>query len=503
MDHAAKIVVIEDEGLVALDLQDRLIKAGYEVPEVATSSEEGLQLVASVNPDLVLMDIRLRGPRDGIETALQIHESNPIPIIFVTANADPSTIQRASMSRPAGFFVKPVQFASLTSCIEMALYKARGDQYSALLAKLRAESEDIVLITDLDGKVEFASPALSRLIGVRSIDLIGQPLSSILSRNSVDDDDLGREILNGVEQEQSVRILKGSFISLPGGVLKIPVEGQAKIQRFGNGLTKAVFVLRDLSASEWSDQCMRAEQTMLARGHFASGISETMFRLFEMISTLRPSNSAEIALACDAGMGISRQITSVGEETAPTSELVDANEWLKKNGRIVGALLGNHVTVCLDLCSEPAIVRLPTHSLGQVLMSMFGSLRKRLAGPGSIHVKTHVVRGMRDNIRLLFRLERSGPAAWTPFVFPFESETSDLEISVANAIVTAAEGRLDYTQSWANTAQIEILLPRPQGAVERSSQRIALPREAVVLLVATGKAATRALEKQFAAGGYK
>jgi hypothetical protein len=321
----------------------------------------------------------------------------------------------------------------------------------------------------------------------------------------LDDCDFAEEILKRLERQQSAPISRGSFLSLPGGMLKIPVEGRAAVHRFGNNLKNAVIMLRDLSGSEWSDQQIRSEQTMLARGHFASGISETVYRLFQMISGLQTPNAAaaELGLACDAGMGISRQLTSVGEGAAHTSELVDVNDWIRKNASIVGKLLGNQATLCLDLCAESAVVRLPTRSLGQVMMNTFGSMRRRLAGPGSIHLKTEVVIGLRENVRLAFRLERSGPEAWTPFVFPFESETSDLEASVANAIVTAAEGRLDYAQSWANAAQIEILLPRPQALVESRDESDARKAAGVVLLVGTGKVATTTLEKQFERGGYR
>jgi len=132
------------------------------------------------------------------------------------------------------------------------------------------------------------------------------------------------------------------------------------------------------------------------------------------------------------------------------------------------------------------------------LMSTLESLRRRLAGPGTIRIKSSIVQGMRETVRIDLRLERSGQAAWTPFVFPFESESSHLEISVAHAIITAAGGRLGYVQSWANAAEIEILLPRSTDPMTQISHE-----KGVVLLVGSGTEAMSALKKQFENDGNR
>jgi hypothetical protein len=197
-------------------------------------------------------------------------------------------------------------------------------------------------------------------------------------------------------------------------------------------------------------------------------------------------------------MEISRQLTTVCQERSSAAELVDLNGWIKKNSTLISALLGPQINVCFSLSTEPALVRLPAHSIGQVLMGTFESLRRRLSGPGTIQMRSQVVRGMREMVRLEFLLERSGTTAWTPFVFPFESEDCHLETSMANAIVTAAGGSLRYAENWANAAQLEILLPRsadPPAHVEAQQE--------VLLLIGTETDTATALERQFDADGKR
>jgi len=103
------ILVVEDENIVAKDLQNRLKRLGYAVPELASSGEEAIRKAATSRPDLVLMDIGLRGKIDGIEAAQQIYTRLRIPVVFLTAYADDSTIRRAKIVKPFGYIGKPLE----------------------------------------------------------------------------------------------------------------------------------------------------------------------------------------------------------------------------------------------------------------------------------------------------------------------------------------------------------------------------------------------------------
>ena len=120
-----KIVIVEDEGLIAADLENRLKSAGYQVPGTADSAQPALKLIRETSPDLVLMDIRLKGDQDGIYVADVVREQLDIPVVYLTAYEDRATLERASRTQAYGYIKKPIVSASLKGSIEMAIAKGR------------------------------------------------------------------------------------------------------------------------------------------------------------------------------------------------------------------------------------------------------------------------------------------------------------------------------------------------------------------------------------------
>ncbi len=119
-----QILIVEDERILAADLEDRLKSMGYEVCARASSGEQAVELSAEKDPDLILMDIQLEGKMDGIQAASIIKERLDLPIVYLTAFSDEQTLNRAKVAEPFGYLLKPFQPRELRSTIEMALYKA-------------------------------------------------------------------------------------------------------------------------------------------------------------------------------------------------------------------------------------------------------------------------------------------------------------------------------------------------------------------------------------------
>ena len=119
-----RILVVEDEGLVALALKRSLEGLGYEVPATAADGEEVIEKTAEVSPDLVIMDIRLKGDVDGIDLGDWLRQTYRIPVVYLTAHSDEHTLERAKRTEPFGYIVKPFEERELRSTIEIALYKA-------------------------------------------------------------------------------------------------------------------------------------------------------------------------------------------------------------------------------------------------------------------------------------------------------------------------------------------------------------------------------------------
>lgn len=123
----ARILVVEDEGIVALRITSDLERLGYAITGTCDSGEKALESVEAVRPDLVLMDIKLSGELDGIETAAIISARHGVPVVFLTAHSEEETIERARMAAPYGYIVKPFDTEGLRVGIKMALHKHQSD----------------------------------------------------------------------------------------------------------------------------------------------------------------------------------------------------------------------------------------------------------------------------------------------------------------------------------------------------------------------------------------
>ncbi len=127
-NEAVRILIVEDEAIIGMELQARLIRQGYDVPLVVDTGLKAIKKASELEPDLILMDIFLKGDMDGIETAEKIHTNYAFPIVFLTANTDKQTFERAKRSAPLGYIQKPFQENVLFSTIEIALYKGRTEK---------------------------------------------------------------------------------------------------------------------------------------------------------------------------------------------------------------------------------------------------------------------------------------------------------------------------------------------------------------------------------------
>jgi CheY-like chemotaxis protein len=117
----ASIMIVEDEGVVSIDIRNILRRSGYDIAAVAFLGEEAVKKAEEAHPDLVLMDIGLKGEIDGIEAAKKIRERHQIPVIFLTGFADENTLAKAREADPSGFIIKPINEEELRKTIEEAL----------------------------------------------------------------------------------------------------------------------------------------------------------------------------------------------------------------------------------------------------------------------------------------------------------------------------------------------------------------------------------------------
>ena len=179
------VLVVEDEQIVATELREILAGLGYRTIAAASTGLEALARTEETHPDLILMDIRIKGEMDGIETASRITARWNIPIIYVTAHADRETLRRAKVTGPLGYVLKPFSERELQIAIEMALYKhgmerqlmEQRQRLSAMLDSIG----DAVIATDAEGLVTLINPAATALTGLTEAEALGRNITTMLN----------------------------------------------------------------------------------------------------------------------------------------------------------------------------------------------------------------------------------------------------------------------------------------------------------------------------------
>lgn len=167
-----RILVVEDESIVAKDIQKSLEKLGYEVPATASSAASAYEKLEQIRPDLVFLDIKLKGEEDGIHIAEHIKEKYNIPVIFLTSYVDQATLDRAKVTEPYGYIVKPFNESDLKTTVEMALFKFSRDrevrESQQRLANALARVEESIIVVDTEGRITYLNEKAENMLGYSS-----------------------------------------------------------------------------------------------------------------------------------------------------------------------------------------------------------------------------------------------------------------------------------------------------------------------------------------------
>ncbi|WP_145975974.1 ATP-binding response regulator [Methanobacterium congolense] len=185
----AKILVVEDELITAEDIKSGLEFAGYTVPAIVSSGEDAIEKAGELKPDLVLMDIKLKGEMDGIEAAGQIRVRYDIPVIYLTAYSDETTVQRAKVTEPSGYILKertglikkPFEESELHTAIEITLYRHKIEKdHDRLFSAMLGSINQGIIATDSDGRIKLVNENAESLIGWKESEVVGKDLKDFL-----------------------------------------------------------------------------------------------------------------------------------------------------------------------------------------------------------------------------------------------------------------------------------------------------------------------------------
>lgn len=256
------ILIVEDEAIVAADLASKLRQLGYEPVGTAANGEEAVSLASRLCPQLVLMDIWLQGPMDGITVAETIGRVQDTPVVYLTAHSDPATLARAKLTGPFGYILKPFDERELATQIELALYKHQTErqlrQQREWLQVTLASIGDAVIATNACGEIVFVNRVAESITGWRANEAVGKPVQRVLQ---VIHEDTGTPL----ESRVTHVLRKDRAVPAPGPVTlqtrdgrRVPIEDNAApIRDASDQLIGAVLVFRDVTERLRAEQALR------------------------------------------------------------------------------------------------------------------------------------------------------------------------------------------------------------------------------------------------------
>jgi PAS domain S-box-containing protein len=264
-----RIMVVEDEGVVALQIRESLQSLGYEVPLVALTGEEAVARLLETEPDLVLMDIQLKGALSGIDTAQRIRKRLDVPIVYLTAFSDAETLVQAQLTEPYGYILKPFEEKGLHAIIQMSLLKhSRAHSFRESgwwMSAVAASMVEAVLICDPKGYVKFVNPSTEVLLGRRQPDVLEKRLSDLVQLIDAETRaPLPFPVTEPLLEGKST--MRGNCRLVTGEGRELPVEFSASPLRSPEGtLFGILFVFRETAERERIHALVMHEMDELAR----------------------------------------------------------------------------------------------------------------------------------------------------------------------------------------------------------------------------------------------
>lgn len=273
-----QILIVEDDGIIAKDIQNTLEGLGYAVAAITSNAEGAIEKAAETQPDLVLMDIMLEGDMDGVEAAEQIRDRFGIPVVYLTAHADEKTLHRAKTTGPYGYILKPFNEMELHTNIEIALYKSglekKLKENEQLLATTLRSIGDAVITTDVNGSVTFMNPVAESLTGWRQKDAVRRPLKDVFN---IIDEHTGEQI-----EDPVTRVLRdGVAVGLANNTVLIARDGTkrsiddsgAPIKDCKGNIMGVVLVFRDITEKRRAERELLKADKLESLGVLSGGIA--------------------------------------------------------------------------------------------------------------------------------------------------------------------------------------------------------------------------------------
>ncbi len=260
-----KILIVEDENIVAIDLQKRLVNLGYEIVGIVSTGEEAVKKAIATLPDLVLMDVRLKGEMDGIEAASMLRFQYGIAVVYLSAYADNDTLKRASKTEPFGYVLKPFEERELHTTIEMALYRRELERkfkenetwYGTTLRSIG----EAVISTDAFGNIKFMNTAAENLTGWKMNEVLGEELLKVFRTAEKTTKPHFTNQIDQILKNKITAVLKNHATLISRDGKEIPIDESASpIKDDLRNTVGVVLVFQDVSERKRVQEALKTSQ---------------------------------------------------------------------------------------------------------------------------------------------------------------------------------------------------------------------------------------------------
>lgn len=532
------VLIAEDEALIAEELSDRLKNMGLSIAGVAASGEDAVSLAQRTRPDLILMDIRLRGRIDGIEAAGAIRTDFDVPLIYLTAHSDDATIARATRTEPSAYLIKPFAERDLRIAIELALHKHAAERllreseqrYATTLTSIG----DAVIATDADGRITFMNPVAESLTGWPTSDACGLPIDTVF--HTVDNAGAARTgPVHVALLENVVTGLQSGTLLVRRGGERIPIDDSAApIHDSHQRVRGLVVVFRDIRGRLQAEEAMRKAEARLretekleALGRLAGGVAHDMNNLLTVVigcadlllDDIPPGDAhrdivGEIKSAGDRAASLARQLLAFGRRQVIVPTVLDLNAVIRSAVHMLRRIIGEDITIVTRLDDNLKPVRADATQMEQVIINIVINARDAMPSGGTLTIETSqemVDRPGRPEseaappgwyVVLSISDTGSGIDAETQkhLFEPFFSTKpigrgAGLGLASVHGIVTQSGGWIDVSSEIGRGSTFRIYLPIAEGAASPSEKLDACARTGgtETVLVAEDDADVRSL----------
>lgn len=516
-----KVLVVEDEGLIAHDIASRLEALGHQVVGTVSTAEEAMDL--SAGSDLVLMDIHIDGPRDGIAAAQEVRARHHVPVVFLTAHADRSTVERAKAAGPFGYITKPLGPATLHTSIEIAVYKHRMErqleEQEAWLRTTLASVAEAVVVVDPLGRIRMLNRAAEAFSGWSPAKATGQRLETVIRLVEEDSgNDTGDPVPLAVLRGVPVQLDRGLRLVAKDG-REIAVEGTvAPVQTSSEALLGAVLTLRDVSTRRWEERQLRQAQRVEVAGRLAARISAEYASLVQIIRSrsgllarqlgdYSPAQTAldEIRAAAVAAEQVTERLAGLGTRQLAQPEILSLNAVLRRMSKPIELAAGGRLSVAIQPEPGAGRIKADASQIEQVIMSLVLHAYALVPDGGRVMIQTGRTEAPQHGALASFAQLTLSYGASEPdldhLFDPAGSGQDGLALSAAYSIAAEHGGYLT-AHALPDGTRINLLLPRLEEESRPAEPAPAAGQACTVMLV-DGRDRVRAqLHKFFEAAGY-